>query len=104
MPMVDLTAVLMDSNDEEIFEKANVKMTYARACILALDSALQDDAAEPLSKKLERGKLIAQIKKASKLELSSDDIVLLKGRVGKTFTAASIVHKICLLLDPSAKE
>lgn len=81
------------------------KLTLARACELALDTPLREDQDEALSKKLARGKLVEQIFEAGAsanmkvLDLTAEEIALLKERVGKVFTVASVVRAICKQLD-----
>lgn len=83
------------------------KLTLGRACELALDSPLQDDANEGLKKKLSRGVLIDQILQAEKiakpLTVKTEDIAMIKERVGKVFTAASTVRRICKMLDEATE-
>lgn len=83
------------------------KLTLGRACELALDSPLQEDANEGLKKKLSRGLLIEQILQAEKgaqpMVVKAEDIALMKERVAKVFTAASTVRRICKMLDEATE-
>ncbi len=109
MSEIQFAVTLRDTRGNDIEEdKAGSKMTLARACEIALDSALPSDQGEGLKAKLRRGRLIEEISVAAKeikpLVLDAEAVTLLKERVASTFTAASFVRMVCLLLDPATKE
>lgn len=102
--------IVEDSRGEALPDpdtRTDGKLTLARACEIALDTPLKEDQDETLKKKLERGRLIEQINEAAAdltpLTLKSEDITLLKERIGKIFTAASTVRRLCKLLDEATE-
>lgn len=105
--MPDMTVQLTDMAGQPLQEKEGKPLTLGRACILALDTSLLQDREEDLLKKLTRGKLAEDIFDAmtegKDLQLSAENTALLKERIGKTFTAASVVRKICKLIDPATE-
>jgi len=104
---MQFSEILVNYKGEELLEREGVKMTLGGACITALDAFLPTDKDEPLSKKLERGRLIGAIFQSMSTEtdflLTSEEISLIKERVGKTFTAASVIRRICQRLDPAVQ-
>lgn len=80
-------------------------MTLARACEIALDVGLDADKNEGIKPKLQRGALIDKILQSvdtkSELVLKSEEISMIKNRVGSVFQQAYVVRQICLILDPA---
>jgi hypothetical protein len=101
--MTDFSTVLLDTKGAPI-DDGGAPLTLRRACIIALDIGLQKDQNEGLSPKLKRGKLIEVLSTEAPANLSSEEVSLLKERVALTFTSASVVRQICLLLDPATKD
>lgn len=83
------------------------QMTLARACEIALDVGLDADKNEGIKLKLARGALIDKILSAARegreLTLESEDVSMIKNRVGSVFQQASLVRQICMLIDPGVK-
>jgi len=83
-------------------------MTLARACEIALDVGLDADKNEGIKPKMQRGNLIDKINRSveegSSLVLKSEDVTLIKNRVGSVFQQASLVRQIVLMLDPAMGE
>jgi hypothetical protein len=108
-PGIQFAQVLTDSAGKAMLAEGGLKLTLARACEAALDSVLAGDQNEGLKPKLQRGRLIEEIGTAAKdckpLVFASDDITLLKTRIGAMPSwPASLVRKVCFLLDPATKE
>jgi hypothetical protein len=84
------------------------EMTLARACEIALDVGLDADKNEGIKPKMQRGNLIDKINRSveegSSLVLKSEDVTLIKNRVGSVFQQASLVRQIVLMLDPAMGE
>jgi hypothetical protein len=84
------------------------EMTLARACEVALDVGLDADKNEGIKPKMQRGNLIDKINRSveegNSLVLKSEDVTLIKNRVGSVFHQASLVRQIVLMLDPAMGE
>lgn len=103
--MPKMTSTLTNQTGTDLTDQSGTQFTLGRACIMALDAALPEDREEGLQPKLKRGKLIEEIEAAAiagkDLQFTAEDTALLKSRISKTFTAASVVRKLCKLLDPA---
>lgn len=105
---IDFTQVLHTANNEEM--KTCVKnsddgkciefgpMTLSDAAVTALESAFPED--KDAKKKFEQDQLARRIYKATAATLSSEDITLLKERIGRVFGPA-VVGATWLILDPT---
>jgi len=114
MPSVQQIAQLANSNDfsslvaklRDISQQQN--MTLAKACELALDVGLEADKNEGIKPKIKRGNLIDKINKSvengKELVLTSEDISMLKNRIGSVFQTSYLVRQMCLILDPAVGE
>ena len=81
--------------------------TLGHVCVRALDAGLQSDQGGASSEAFKRGMLahdIAQAELAIKpIDLSTEQIALIKDRVAKAWPQASLVHSVWLMLDPASK-
>jgi len=82
-------------------------ITLGLVCISALGNALDADKNEDYRKKLERDELARRIATAEKtkqpIALKSEEIVLLKERVGRFWTNATLVGAVIHAIEPDAK-
>lgn len=107
--MINVNLLLTNPKGQTIVVPPDdTKMTVGQACIIALDAALETDAKEGLRSKMRRGRLIEAIVEAEAnggmIDLPVEDVAMIKERLAQTITSAYLVRKICLHLDPAAKE
>lgn len=105
--MIDFTQLPTDAYGEVIKSQDGKVLTLGRICVMALDAALPGDESKKENDRFVRGLLAHQIAEAEKaktsLEPPAEEITLLKERVGKFFTAGSLVRSTWLMLDPASK-
>jgi hypothetical protein len=84
-------------------ENLTKKLTLGRTCIIALDRPIKADEDAGLEAMMARGDLIDKIKDGLKtfklVDLKSEDVTMIKGRVAKMFSSAHFVRRVCLMLE-----
>lgn len=103
---LNVTQVLKQRSGEPIIDNDNgvaVDATLRRGIINALEVALETDRNEQPIKRYERGKLADKVYDNDEVELSAEEITLIKERVGKVFNAY-IVKVIWDLLEDKKEE
>jgi hypothetical protein len=114
---IDFTAVLMGMNEQPLTRPADsclptqsaprdcplADMTLGDAAVTALESPLDEDHGEDGRKKFDRDQLARKIYHNKAASLSVDDVALIKGRIGKTWSSA-VVGAAWLILDPGGAD
>lgn len=97
---INFTQPILDQNDEPVKEGPFV--TLRSTCTSALFAQIQgDDGLDPF-KRAELGCLGMEIMKNDEINVTAEDIAMIKARIGK-IAPNLIVHRAFELLDPKAK-
>lgn len=99
---------IIDGEDmTENVRRANGKVetipfTLLRACLTALGGTAANEPPASANDQLQRFLLAEKINGIGPVELSADEIVLIKERLAKAYTAAAVVGQAIKLVDPGA--
>lgn len=95
---VNFGTVLIDQDDKPIMD-GDKQLTLGRAAMVALMSPQPDEQTLPADEKLRKGKLALKVYANGVLDLSVEDIALVKKYIGKTYGSLVVVRAFPLL-DP----
>jgi len=101
---IDFSQVIMTLEGVPMKGAQGVEFTLRSACVVALDAITEEAKQVDAKEKYRRGALAARIYRTKEpINLSAEEIVLLKELVGKLF-GPRVVHEVWNVLDPSANE
>ena len=95
---IDFSAVLTDQEDAPLKDGDKV-LTLGRAAFVALVAPAADEQNLPQDEKFRRGDLGLRVSRGGKIDLSVEDIALIKKQIGKTYGPLVVVRAFPLL-DP----
>ena len=77
----NLDVVMTDLDNKEFADKATLRLV----CFGAVSNPIQGDAEMPLDKKMKQYALLQKINAGGEVDLSAEEIALIKERAGKLF-------------------
>lgn len=109
---IDMTVALLDENDKPIIDQTGIRrvedlagapvLTLGRACMHALFATFPDEGELSIEEKWSRGLLAMKVRDDPLADLTSDQIVKIKQRVGKLY-GGRVIMQAFPLIDPTAK-
>lgn len=95
---INFGTALLDQDDKPIMD-GDKPLTLGRAAMVALMAPQPDEQTLPADEKLRKGKLALKVYANGVLDLSVEDIALVKKYIGKTYGSLVVVRAFPLL-DP----
>jgi len=94
---VDLSKMITGFNGDMIKDEKGAGMTIADVFMSALATSLKKDEDEPGKDRIHRYNLGKEVylKKTEKMDLNTDDVVMLKSRIKDIFLSPIIYGSIC---------
>lgn len=94
---IDFNIELKDMNDKPIMEAKDKPLTLDKVCVNAILSEIPDEKTTG-EQKLQRFKLAKKIYGAGEIDIASEEIVLIKDKVGKLYLPL-VVGQVFLILE-----
>jgi len=89
----DLNQVMTDLNGDEFADKATLKLM----CFSALATPMQEDGAIPMDKKMKQYSLVQKVNAGGIIDLTAEEIALIKERASKLFPLIAFGRMVELL-------
>lgn len=97
---VDFSVPLLDQDDRPIKDGDNV-LTLGRAAMTALMTPQPDEAAQPVEEKFKKGQLAIRVYAQVPLDLTAEEVAMVRRYIGKTYGPLVVVRALPLLDQPA---
>lgn len=102
---IQFATVLHDYKKRPVLQD-NAELTLGDLALVALDTAVNGADKEGLKPKLQRARLMDKImdglQNIQPIELTAEEIALIKDRIGQMVSSAYLARQVCLLIDPAS--